>query len=177
MATIMELAREIVIDTYSACPHIADIRQFCDRWSHRYVNNNTISCGMFRQTIIPADHMFVIKTGLVQGGNKQCRRELDFYRRAVEQGLEQYFAQCYGSFRCGSCTFYVYEYVAGIGNGDGDAEWYIKDDRLADFIDDNEINDLHDENYALDDDDNIVLTDYSGYWYEDRKGMKTVYPY
>lgn len=177
MATIMELAREIIIRTYGTdCPHIADVRNLCGRWDSRYIADGVVSCDKFRQTIIPTSHQFVIKTGLVQGGVRQCRRELDFYCKAESEGLERYFAKCYGTVRCGSCTFYVYEYVDGIGRGYDDAEYYIEDEHLLDFIDENEITDLHYENFALDEEGNVVLTDYSGYWVrDDHKGMKTIY--
>ena len=174
MEDIMELAREIVIRTYGNNPCIAIVRGTCRRWDSRKMGDRTISCGMFRQTIIPNSHQFVIKTGMVQGGNRQCRRELTFYKEAVKAGLGQYFAKCYGTFRCGSCTFYVYEYVDGIGEGNGDATEYIDNDDLQDFLDEHEIGDLHFENYALTEDNQIVLTDYSGYWGNDTVGMRTI---
>lgn len=175
MEKIMEMATEFVKSIYSNKIGIADIRGLCGRYEElNYSDDVTISCGRFRQTLIPSNHKFIVKTGLVRGGVNQCKREMNIYNSAVEQGFGKYFAKCYGKFKVGACYFYVYEYVEGIGNTYGSATSHIKNHELRFFLHHNDINDLHSNNYAMKH-NHVVLTDYSGYHYEDDNGSKTIY--
>lgn len=186
---MMEKAKQLVIRVYGNNPHIADIRQKCTRWHDVRENDYRLSCGMFRQTLIPKNHQFVIKTGLTVGGNRQCKREMEFYNASIHEGLQEYFSECYGRFKVGCVWFYVYEYINDIGNhGDyfelnndswNDMPFYWINRRdvnsVVDFCEAHDINDLHVENFGFKY-GHAVMTDYSGFWQEDNLGASTIYP-
>lgn len=62
MEKIMEMATEFVKSIYSNKIGIADIRGLCGRYEElNYSDDVTISCGKFRQTLIPSNHKFIVK--------------------------------------------------------------------------------------------------------------------
>lgn len=178
--TIMEKATKLIISIYGDHPTMKAIRTNCGRWKDCHGTGYSISSGMFRQTIIPKNHQFVIKTGMVRSGNSQCKREIEFYHEAEKENLARYFSAPIGSVKIGTVNFYIFEYIGNI-NGRHPAKlhdddymyyefenWVEEDDvnDLIDFLDDMNINDLHESNYGFMN-GHVVLTDYSGYWEED----------
>lgn len=121
--------------------------------------------GAFRVTFIPDNAPFVVKTGYNRGGREQCVREKDYYDKAVEAGLENYFATCYGTFVYREKTFYVFEKIEHIGEYGGRYHRrmsdYARRKGLEKFLNDNDIGDLHCNNYGKRG-RSFVITDYAG---------------
>lgn len=114
----------------------------------------------------------------------ECSREVEIYQKAVEAHLEKYFAPCFKVGECHGMPLYFMEKVdAGVEVSDwvylDDIPSYEYDDmevtwtaicenwnedcaQLKEFLDQNDVNDIHDENIGYDG-DRIVIIDYSGY--------------
>lgn len=149
--------------------------------------------GMFRCVLIPKERNFVIKLARknIEGGEQQLHLELENYRLAQENHLHNWFAKplAFGDSPWG---FWVaFEYVENIGKAhkfvpekesveakmssrEFHSLYYV--DRLVrsmrsiryarlleQFCEENDIDDLHDNNYGWNPKKNhIVITDYGG---------------
>ena len=124
-----------------------------------------ITHGMFRATIIPDNYDFVIKTGRSDIGYKQCCHEALAYQRACESGVSEYFARYIGSFQYHNHIFYVFEKIYDISDSNPEIEEYEDElpDSLWRFLNENNIDDIHNENYGFRDDGSIAICDYAGY--------------
>lgn len=164
-----------------------------DSYKNKKLKCGFCTAGLFRCVFIPKEHNFVIKLARNgnKAGERQLRKELEVYQHAQEKNLHNWFAMplAFGNSPWG---FWVaFEYVGHIGEANDfipeeesvtakiTAEelyslYYTEElvyamrsvhyaRLLEKFCKENDINDLHDNNYGWDSRKNhAVITDYGG---------------
>lgn len=122
------------------------------------------ACGSYRACFLYPYSDVVFKVPLSVKGKICCESEFGIYRRAEKAGLEMFFAKPLKRVKiCDNVYAYVYEYVGGAqplenylpdyiekrlrhGRNKGKKQIYEK---LATFLESENIRDLHDENWVL----------------------------
>ena len=161
MKNNIEMAKEIIKSVFPEhCTYddmrYARLHSTGEEFKKRYGVH--IEAGCFRYTMIPQGCDFVIKFGKDKYGNRQCAREQAIYRKSVEADLSEYFAKLYGTFRYHNHIFYVFQKVDMSGVR---GHFSTRNQALRDFISENDICDLHGENYGKIN-GRPVLCDYAG---------------
>lgn len=179
MKSYINLAKELVAKVYGQYPRYSDIRT-----RDKYTDEYSIHCGMSRSVLVSEDYNFVVKTSWDWDGICECKEEMQIYARAVANGVNNYFAKCYGCFEMGELMFFVFEQVPYIEQVEEFIPWDRELDRefystnlyrtsaflktrktalkLLSFLEENGVGDLHEGNFGYSESKgHIVITDYT----------------
>lgn len=173
MMNRVESAKLFVRNMFAHSCTYDDIRAICSSYDDHYdrARRCTLCAGSFRSVIIPDGADYIIKTGANGVGSRQCKREFSIYNKAVRAGVADSFATIYGYFCYHNHVFYVMEKLADVGAGDYDfVDLDECPENVANFIDDNYINDTHYGNYGFRN-GLPVLCDYAG-WDAEHEAME-----
>lgn len=161
----------------------------------RYINyslkSGLFTSGLYRYVIIPTNKAYIIKFARRgSAGEYQINRELEVYREAEKENLQNWFARPLGYGNWDKFFYCAFTYVPHIGKVPDmfgqfgvltkeefdscdceqleQAQYYIKSKKHRDLLENfcviNEVNDLHEDNFGFSDVKNhIVFTDYAGY--------------
>lgn len=179
MKSYTNLAKELVAKVYGQYPRFSDIRA-----REIHTEEYSIHYGAFRSVLVSEDYNFVVKTSWDREGIRQCKEEMQVYARAVADGVNNYFAKCYGCFEMGELVFFVFEQVPYIEQVEEFIPWDRELDKeffhtslfrtsaflktrktalkLLAFLEENGVGDLHDGNFGYSESKgHIVITDYA----------------
>ena len=133
------------------------------KWKEKFWSEADF-CGSYRACFIYPRSNIVFKVPLSVRGELCCESEFRIYREAEKVGLEMFFAKPLKRVKiCDDVYAYAYEYAGGVqpienylpdyierylchGGNRGKKQTYEK---LATFLESQDIRDLHDENWVL----------------------------
>lgn len=128
-------------DTYEFATYVFNISR------HRAVK---FAHGMTRAAFITSDYVVKIDCPEYEGCIERyggCEREMEVYAKAVEDGFDFLFAKI-SCYEYNGKKYYIMPRVKGLRKCWDNAEYYICNCDALDWLYDNGITDLHNENYG-----------------------------